>query len=188
MRPSSIFTFFIVISLFVLTFTSCKKDSTPSTPNVVSISDLLPRDKDISNWSREAASDGSWIATNSTQLQEKIDGGFELYANHGFIEAAMQKYSGIVNGQAAQLEAQVYNQGSAANADAVFDDPNNVFANPITPNNPPSAKAQISKDLFGYTMKYTKLKYYVRLTIISSDDKAQEIIEIFANNIASRIK
>jgi hypothetical protein len=178
----------IIALLALIALPGCSKQDTSSTPNVVSISDLLPKDNEISGWSRVAGSDASWLATNSTELQEKIDGGYELYANHGFVEAAMQKFSGTVNGQPKiELEVQVYNQNTAALADAVFDDPNNVFANPITPTNPPSVKAQITKNLV-YTMKYTKNKYYVLLTILSGDDKAQDVIEVFANNVASKIK
>ncbi len=179
----------VFIVLVVLIISGCSKKDEPTQPTVVSTQDLLPRDKEISNWSKQSGSDGGWFATNTTQLQEKIDGGFELFANHGFVEAAMQKYSGTVNTQSnIDLEVQIYNQGSQPNSDGVFDDPNNVFANPITPNNPPSPKAQITKDIFSYTMKYSKAKYYLRLTIVSNDDKAQEILEVFANNIAAKIK
>ncbi len=180
-----LFTTLLIIVLFV----GCSKKDTPTQPTVVSIQDLLPRDKEISNWNRQSGSDAGWLATNSTQLQEKIDGGFELYSNHGFVEGTMQKFIGTVNNQPnIELEIQIYNQASSTNADGVFDDPNNIFANPMTPNNPPSAKAQITKDIFAYTMKYTKSKYYVRVAIISTDDKAQEVMEVFANNVASKIK
>ena len=180
--------YFIVIAMFAtIPFTGCSKEDKPTTPTIVSISDLLPKDNEISGWPRQAGTDVSWIATNTTELQEKINGGFELFANHGFVEAAMQKYSGTVNGQPKiELEIQVYNQNTAAQADAVFDDPNNVFANPITPTDPPSAKSQISKGL-AYTMKFTKGKYYVLLTILSGDDKAQDVIEVFAKNVATKI-
>lgn len=179
-------TFFILFSIFIF---GCSKKDQPTQPSVVSTQDLLPRDKEISNWSRSSADNASWLAVNTTQLQEKIDGGFELFANHGFVEAAMQQFSGSVNGQPnIEMEVQIYNQGSSANADALFDDPNNVFANPIAPKNPPSAKAQITKDIFSYTMKFSKSKYYARLSVMSNDDKAQDVIEIFANNIASKMK
>ena len=180
--------FLSLLSLIIVVFLAgCSKEDKPVTPNIISISDLLPKANEISGWSRKSGADAAWIATNSSELQQKIDGGFELFANHGFVEAAMQLYSGTVNNQPnIDLDVQVYNQNTPAQADAVFDDPNNVFANPITPANPPSAKAQISKGL-AYTMKFTKGKYYVLLTILSGDDKAQNIIEVFANNVASKI-
>jgi hypothetical protein len=84
-------------------------------------------------------------------------------------------------------EIQVYDQSSEADANAVYDDPNNVFASPITPSNPPSAKAQIRKDLFSYTMKFVKGQYYVLISIITSEDKGQEVLEVFANNVAGKI-
>jgi hypothetical protein len=167
---------------------SCSKDDNSDTPTVVTITDLLPKDNEISGWQRAAGSDASWHATNATELQVKIDGGFELYANHGFREAAMQQYTGTVNGAPnIAMDLQVYDQNSAAEADAVFDDPNNVFANPITPNNPPSAKAQITRNLTT-TMKFTKARYYVLISIMSSDDKAQDVLEMFAANVAAKIR
>jgi hypothetical protein len=171
----------------ILLFASCAKEDAPNNNTIVTISDLLPKDNEISGWPRKAGSDAGWLATNSGELQQRIDGGFELFANHGFVEAAMQQFTGTVNGTAGiELEVQVYNQTTAAQADAVFDDPNNVFANPITPNNPPSTKAQITRNL-ATTMKFTKGKYYVLLTVLSSDDKAQDILEVFANNVAAKI-
>lgn len=186
MRSTTVLSFLIITILLLI---GCSKEDQPSQPQVVSTKDLLPQDKEISNWDKQSGTDASWLASNTTQLQEKINGGFELFANHGFVEAAMQKYSGIVNKVSnIEFEAQIYNQASATNADGVFDDPNNVFANPIAPINPPSAKAQITKEVFSYTMKFTKSKYYVRMTCFSADEKAQNVLEIFANNIASKIK
>ncbi len=167
----------------------CTKKDESTQPGVVNTADLLPKESEISSWSRQSGSDASWFAANTTQLSEKIDGGFELFANHGFVEAGMQKYAGTVNAQPnVELEAQIYHQGSEANAAGVYDDPNNAFANPIAPKNPPSARAQITKDIFSFTMKFAKSKYYARLIIFSADDKAQDVLEIFANNIAAKIK
>ena len=166
----------------------CSKSDSPSNPDLVSIADLMPRDNEISGWSKKAGGDASWLATNPTELNQKINGGSELYINKGFVEAAMQTYSGSVNSQSnITCEIQIYDQSSADLANQVFDDPNNIYANPITPSNPPSAKSQIRKDLFSYTMKYTKQRYYVLITIYSADDKAQEVLEVFANNVAGKI-
>ena len=167
----------------------CSKSDTPTTPDLVSISDLMPRDNEISSWSRKSGSEASWLATNPSELQQQINGGSELYTNNGFVEAAMQSYSGSVNNESnVECTIQIYDQSTAELSTRVFDDPNNIFANPVTPANPPSAKAQIRKDLFSYTMKYSKLKYYVLVTIFSADDKAQEVLEVFANNVAGKIK
>jgi hypothetical protein len=176
----------LVILIFGLL--ACSKENSP-TPGVVSIADLLPRENEISSWARKSGSDASWAATNTSELQQRIDGGFELFSNHGFVEAAMQQYMGTVNSQSnIDLEIQIYNQNSQQQADAVFDDPNNIFPNPITPINPPSTKAQIRKDIYSFTMKFTKAKYYVLVTIMSNDDKAQAVLEVFASNVASKIK
>lgn len=183
----------LALSLIILTLLfplpACDKSDSGSDPNIVSISDLLPRENEISGWARNAGSDGNWHATNASELQEQINGGSELYTNHGFIEAAMQNFSGTVNTQSGVVcEIQVYDQGSENDANAVFDDPNNVFASPVTPSNPPSSKAQIRKDLFSWTMKFVKGRYYVLVNILTSEDKGQEVLEVFATNVAGKIK
>ena len=181
--------FFPILIVLLLTAPACDKTDSGNDPNIVSIVDLLPRENEISGWARTSGGDGSWHATNASELQEQINGGSELYTNHGFIEAAMQGFTGTVNTQSGVVcEIQVYDQGSESNAATVFDDPNNVFASPITPSNPPSTKAQIRKDLFSWTMKFTKGRYYVLVNILTSEDKGQEVLEVFANNVAGKIK
>jgi hypothetical protein len=167
---------------------ACDKSDSGSNPDIVSIVDLMPQQNEISGWSRTAGSDGSWLATNAAELQDQINGGSELYTNHGFVEAAMQSYVGTINAQSGvACEIQIYDQGSETEAVTVFDDANNVFTNPVTPANPPSAKAQISKELFSYRMKFVKGKYYVLISIITSEDKGQEVLEVFANNVAGKM-
>jgi hypothetical protein len=178
-----------LLALILLAAPACDKSDSGSDPNIVSIVDLLPRENEISGWARTSGGDGSWHATNASELQEQINGGSELYTNHGFVEAAMQDFTGTVNAQSGVVcEIQIYDQGSDGNAVTVFDDPNNVFASPITPSNPPSTKAQIRKDLFSWTMKFVKGRYYVLVNILTSEDKGQEVLEVFANNVAGKIK
>jgi hypothetical protein len=182
----------ILIILFTLFQISCKKSSDPNDPDngkIVTVSDLLPKDNEISGWPLKACTCGKWTASNSSELQMAIDGGYELFAKNGFIEAAMQQYTGTVNAQKdITLEIQVYDQGKLENANNVFDDPNNIYPNPITPKNPPSTKSQIKKEFSSYTMKFTKTHYYITLSIQTNDDKAQDVIEIFAKNISDKIK
>ena len=167
---------------------ACSKDTSSNTNTVVSLADLFPKHNEISGWSLKGGSDAGWQAKNAAELQQAIDGGADLFTNHGFVEGAMQSYAGTVNTQAdVELSIQLYDQQSAPDADAVFDDPNNTFANPIAPANPPSAKSQMRKDIFSHTMKFSKGKYYVLLTVMSADDKARDVLEVFAGNIAAKI-
>jgi hypothetical protein len=178
----------IVLTALLCALPACDKSDSGSNPDIVSIVDFMPQQNEISGWNRAAGGDGSWLATNASELQTQINGGSELYTNHGFVEAAMQSYTGTVNAQSGvACEIQVYDQGSAADAVAVFDHPNNVFTNPITPSNPPAEKAQISRELFSYRMKFVKGQYYVLLSILTSEDKGQEVIEVFATNVAGKM-
>jgi len=175
--------------ILIIFITGCDKASTPDSPDIVTISDLLPRANEISGWDRMSGNDAAWLATNASELLYHINGGAELYTNHGFIEATMQLYSGIVNTQSGiECEVQIYDQGTESFARAVYDDPNNVFVNPITPSNPPSAKSQIRKDIFSHSMKFVASRYYVLISITSADDKARDVLEMFALNIAGRIQ
>jgi len=186
--------FALLIILLLSIITACKKTSSPADSDdsgkIVTVSDLLPKDNEISGWQRlTGCSCYSWTASNNSELQSAIDGGYELFAKYGFVEAAMQKYQGSVNVQRnVPLEIQIYDQGKPENADAVFDDPSNVFPNPITPNSPPSPKAQIKKEYASYSMKFSKSRYYVLMSILTIDDKAQNVLEVFAANIAGKIR
>jgi len=178
----------LLLCIIILAIPACDKSDSGTDPDIVTIADLMPRDNEISSWARNSGGDGSWKATNPAELQDAINGGSELYTNNGFVEAAMQSYSGTVNTQSGvACEIQIYDQGSETAAAAVFDDPNNVFASPITPTNPPSGKSQITKEIFSYRMKFVKDRYYVLISILTSEDKGQEVLEIFANNVAGKM-
>lgn len=178
---------FFTIPLFLMT--ACDKSDSVTDPDIITIADLMPRDNEISGWARVGGTDGQWKATNATDLAEQINGGFELYTNHGFVEATMQSFTGTVNTQAGiVMEIQIYDQGNAENAAMVFDDPNNVFANAFQPMNPPAAKAETRKDLFSWTMKYSKSRYYILISILTSEEKGQDVLEVFANNVAGKIR
>jgi hypothetical protein len=167
---------------------ACDKSDSGTNNTVITLADMMPRENEISGWTKIGGSDGQWKATNASELQNQINGGSEIFTNHGFVEAGMQSYSGTVNAQSGiSCEIQIYDQGSAENAAQVFDDPNNVFANALTPANPPSPKAQIRKDLFSWTMKFTKSRYYVLISIMTSEDKGQDVLEVFAHNVAGKI-
>jgi hypothetical protein len=181
---------YVILSVFLLVFlTSCDKSDSVTDPDIITIADLMPRDNEISGWARIGGMDGQWKATNATELMDQINGGFELYTNNGFVEATMQSFSGTVNTQSGiVIEIQIYDQGNADNAVLVFDDPNNVFANAFKPMNPPSEKAETRKDLFSWTMKFSKSRYYVLISILTAEEKGQDVLEIFANNLAGKIR
>lgn len=179
----------LVLAAVILVAAGCTKSDSPSGPAVASITDLLPKDNEISGWPRKGGAGASWRATSAAELQAAIDGGAEIYTNHGFVEAAMQSYTGSVNQQAGvDCEVQIYDQASAVQATAVFEDPNMVYPAPIAPDNPPSALAQIRKDIFSHTMKFVKGRYFVQITLTSADDKAQAVLEMYANNVAAKIR
>lgn len=178
-----------IAAFTVLLILGCAKSDSPSGPVAASITDLLPRDNEISGWPRKGGAGASWRATSASELQATIDGGAEIFTNHGFVEAAMQSYTGTVNTQSGvDCDIQIYDQATTVQAAAVFEDPNMIYPAPITPESPPSAMAQIRKDIFSHTMKFVKGRYFVQLTILSADDKAQPVLEMFANNVAAKIR
>ncbi|MDH7515679.1 MAG: hypothetical protein QHI48_07395 [Bacteroidota bacterium] len=175
-----------LIIVFFAPFFGCSKSDTSPNAVIVSIKDILPRDNEISGWVR---TNRSWLARNADDLQREIDGGFEIYVNHGFVEGAMQGYIGRINDQTdVECEVEITDQHSSTEAQALFDDPQKAFSNPYTPTNPPSPNAQIEKRIFSYEMKFTKGKYYVAISLHNTDDKAEEVIGIFANNIGNKIR
>jgi len=57
------------------------------------------------------------------ELTEIINGGAILYDNYGFVAAAFQNYTAIIDGASTWASLELYNQGDSANALNLYNDP-----------------------------------------------------------------
>ena len=173
----------LALSLFFLP--SCKKDSTDPGETPLSPVDLLPVDNEISGWTRDGAPE---TAEDPQGLWDMIDGEGQVYLDHGFVECARQVYDGIVQGSGAEIRyLYVFDQGSATNAKAVYDDDRSGTGTPWT-DQPAGTEARIDDTaLFAYSIHFWEDKYFVRLTIDQKNDDALDVLKLFARNISSKI-
>lgn len=172
---------FICLFLACLSSAGCSKDSgtnaKPVTPE-----DILTRDDEISGWRRAG---GSWTASSSGELNANIDGEEPVYTRHGFVEAAMQRYEGKVLNSSATVEVRIFDQGTDANAAALFAELLLQLVNPIAFSI--GEEAKIERFPLSQRILFRKSNYLASLTITSGLDEALDVLKTFAGNIDSRI-
>jgi hypothetical protein len=171
--------FFIIIVCAI----ACSKKETTS-PEVVTITDLLPRDNEISGWTRTG---NSWWATSSSGLNQFINGEEPDYTRHGFVEGAMQAYEGSVLGTPATVEVRVFDQQSGDNASALFDELAVRLVNPIDWSSGAGEDAKIERFPLSQRIIFWNSKYFVSMTIDSGLDEALDVLRTFANNVDTKI-
>jgi hypothetical protein len=88
---------------------------------------LLPPDG-ACDWARDGAPQSAYTIEELAQI---IDGGAFLFEQHGFVAAVFQNYAGEIAGEPAAVTVSIFNQGTAANAEALYDDPNSGSGDPF---------------------------------------------------------
>jgi len=177
----------IIMSCLILIFTaniSCTKEPT-KTDEVVSIEDLLVKNNEISGWQYGSE---SWIANNYSDLLAEINGGAEIYNQHGFIEAANQSYEGQIDNQSRELIITVYNQGNETNCKAVFEDPGIGLNAGITLENGTGIEAKYIRFGLSQTLAFYKNAYFVHLEMNYDTEESLNVIKQFALNVSNNIK
>lgn len=175
------YVYLLLIIILISSIVCSKKNST--SPEIVTITDLLPRDNEISGWTRTG---NSWWATSSSELNQYINGEEPDYTRHGFVEGAMQSYSGSVLGNSAVVEVRVFDQQSDENAEALFLE---LAARLVNPLDWSEAGEQAKIERFSVSQKiiFQKSNYFVSLTIDSGLDEALNILKTFAANVDTKI-
>ena len=173
--------FFILLISLSLVF--CTKESTTG-PEAVSVEDLLPKGNEISGWTRTG---NSWIARSSGELNTYINGEEPLYTRHGFVEAAMQEYQGNILGNTETITLRIFDQGTAENAQSVFDELVLQMSSPIDWTAESGKWAKIERFPLSQKLIFWKEKYFVSLTITSGLDEALNVLKTFGNNVYVKI-
>ncbi len=88
---------------------------------------LLPPDG-ACDWARDGVPQSAYTIEELAQI---IDGGAFLFEQHGFVAAVFENYTGEIEGEPAAATVSIYNQGTAANAEALFNDPNSGSGDPL---------------------------------------------------------
>lgn len=172
------------LMILIIIIFSCTKDPT-KTDEIVSIEDLLVKNNEISGWQY---GNESWIANNYQDLYNEIDGGAEVYNQHGFIEAANQTYQGQIDNQNRQLKITIFNQGNETNSKAVFEHPDLGLNTGINLNNGTGTEAKYIRYGLSQVLAFYKKAYFVSLEMNYDTEESLNVTKQFALNISNSIK
>jgi hypothetical protein len=179
--------FLILLIAFSLIFSACKKEgATDPGTGAKAIDALLVRNGEISGWSYSGS---AWVASNVSELTTYINGAADTYQRHGFVEAAHREYAGNVGSSSAQIKITVYNQGSQANASALYADPALGFTGAVVWTGGAGQAAQyIRINGVAQMLSFRRNGYYVYLELLNVDtDQSLSVLMGFASNIDGKI-
>lgn len=182
-RPSSIRSFLrLFAGLFVLVAVGCSEDKKTTEPPIRHPQDFFPQA--ISGMSRDGA---VRVATTTAELQEIVDGGFQVYTQHGFRELAEQNYSGTVGGTQTGLQARIFDQGTSANATALHAD-ENVNLGGCSSLSGLGDEARHCPSFSSQTIQFRRGQYWVQLLIYNAAQDGRTVLELFAQHVDGEIQ
>ncbi len=179
----------LISIIFALCFVACRKDDDdgpppPPPPAQKNAIDLLPKDNEISGWTK---SEAVRIAGTPDELTAIIDGEAVPYINNNFKDAVFQKYQGVIGSNTITLEVRIFDMRDTANTRKVYQD---VAAGGEQPwNNHPGVEGRINDSfLFDYMVEFWEAKFYTRIFIQERSAAALDIAKTFGLNISAAIK
>lgn len=127
---------------------------------------LLPADEACPGWAR----DGSALtAYTPEQLAEIIDGGAYLYVTYGFVAAAFQNYAAEIGGQPVASTVAIFNQGTAENALALYQDPASGEGAPVA-GWPGSGAARVQSGFGSVTLQFREACFFVSVVLMPGEE------------------
>ena len=182
MRERRVSVLLLTVLLILPVGMSCEKKSTSGPGKALEATDLLPKDDDIQGWK---GSGEVRTASNYDELYGYIDGAGVIYIDYGFEFYAGQLYN---DPNGLELEVAIYDQGSAENARALYEDPLMV---PSLGNDMPNLGEEARVDeggLFHYGVEFIEDRFFVRVTIQDKSDDGLNTAMLFALHITQEIQ
>jgi len=176
------FVVFFVIILMLALPVSCSKDKGINSEDKDPM-DLLPKAGDISGWTPQGAPE-EWVGDD---LYQPIDGAAEIYIRYGFEEAAFQDYQGSGSWSSTNVSVQVFQQESAAQAQALYEDPGSGTGTPWTGSDAAGIHARSEQFSLSCTVEFYESKFFVHIDIASGEDQALEVAKLFARSVSDKI-
>jgi hypothetical protein len=176
---------FLFVAIFLTMISlSCSKDkgSNPE-DNVLDPVDLLPKAGEISGWTPQGEAE-EWIGE---ALYQPINGEAEIYIRYGFQEAAFQDYQGSGSWSNTMLSVRVFQQESAAQAQALYEDPGSGTGTPWTGSDAAGTQARTEQLPLSSTVDFYESKFFVTVDIASGQDQALDVAKLFARNVSGKI-
>jgi len=176
----------ILLGLIIFIGVGCEKSESNEDDEVLTIEDLLVKDNEITGWSYAGV---RWVANNITELTEFINGGAEIYQNHGFKEATQQSYNGTIENGTRTMQLFIYDMNTNENAKAVYDDPNLGLSGATDWLDGAGVEAHYVR--FGglsQKLSFYRDKYFVLIDINFDTDESLNIVKQFALNVDGKIQ
>jgi hypothetical protein len=143
---------------------------------------LLPGDDDLKGWKRSGE---KLEALNDKELYKYIDGAAGLYLKHGFRAYAGQLYKGP---KGLEVEIAIYDQGSAKNAQELYQDPmTKPSLSRMLENLGEEARID-ERSLFHYAVEFIQGRFFVRVIVQDKSEDSLNIGMLFARSVAKRVK
>jgi hypothetical protein len=121
------------------------------------------------------------------ELQDLINGGYEVFANHGFVAMALQNYLIDIGGSPAVSSLYLYNQGTSANAEALYDELASGSWEAVSDWGG-SGEARVKTALFSITFEFHEACFYGSIVVMSLDDQAVSSARCIAEAIVAGIQ
>jgi hypothetical protein len=168
-------------ALLAVALAGCGKEKS-SQPAIRHPQDFLPQT--ISGMTRNGA---VLVATNVTELQAIVDGGYQVYTQHDFRELAEQYYTGTVGGNTTTLRARVFDQGTVTGATALFADINVDPGGCITTTEV-GDESRTCSGLLSQTLQFRRDIYWVELVIQDTSPDGRSVLDLLAQHIDGEIQ
>lgn len=140
--------------------------------------DLLPVNNDISGFTKKGS---AAIMKDEQSIFDAIDGAAGKYIDYGFVEGVQQMYTNV----SIDIDVQILNQGSQANAEGIFQDFLPSSPEWISNNNP---QAVIEHALLtGYIIYYTRENIFMQIHTFDKSNYALNMAKQFVWNIDMKI-
>ena len=178
--------FLMIFSLMIIS-SGCEEKN-DSTTSLTVPADFLPKQGDIEGWTAGTNPGDFLEASDYNSLYAIIDGGAEVYNNHGFTEGVHQKYYGSISGVEKTLSVLIYDQGDTTGAYELFHDPA-IEPGSSSPLDYGDEGRLDEEVYFHHVMDFREDKYYVELEVNNEgvESEALQVIQLFASEIVNNM-
>ncbi len=146
---------------------------------------LLPLDEECAGITRDG---DTFIANNVQELADgPINGEAYLYEKYGFVKAAIQSYATVIGEAPVWIMVSVFNQGTAANAEALYEDPN-VGSGDAIGDWTGSGAGRLKLDLLTVTIQFWEECLFGSIVIGSREGDASDRARCLADAIMTTVQ
>ena len=179
------FCWLICIAVLIAMSGCTEEEASEGIRSMLTPADLLPDDDDISSWKSIGAYEE---ANDYDELFDLINGGAEVFIDHGFTSAAFQIYNYCIGDVCTtlMLHLRIYDQGSAANAQIIYDKVAIGIGIPLVG---AGTEARVDeRGLASYMVEFWQRNFFVQVIMEEKTDEALNVAKLFASHVSSEIR